>query len=79
MTNKGAFPVDEIQKIQLLFFSIYRFKVIIDVLLQQEHDTLKNWREHTTEARTVVKQQNWGGIDIVYKNQMFLRLKYMPA
>ena len=44
LTNKGAFPVDEIQKIQLLFFSIYRFKVIIDVILQQEHDTLKNWR-----------------------------------
>ena len=50
------------QAIQLLFFRIYRFKFIIDVLFRQEHNALKYRNEHTAESRTVVKtQQNWGG------------------
>ena len=49
--------VDKIQAIQLLFFSIYRFKVIIDVLHQPEHNTLKHLRKHAVDWRTVVKTQ----------------------
>ena len=50
------------QAIQLLFFRIYRFKFIIDVLFRQEHNALKYRNEHTAESRTVVKtQQNLGG------------------
>ena len=54
--------VDKIQAIQLLFFNIYRLKVIIDVLHQPEHNTLKHLRKHAVDWRTVVKtQQNCGG------------------
>ena len=45
------------QAIQLLFFRIYRFKFIIDVLFRQEHNALKYRNEHTAESRTVVKTQ----------------------
>ena len=34
---------------------IYSFKVITDVPLQQEHNTLKHRREHTADWRSFVK------------------------
>ena len=54
-SNRASFTKSH--SIQLLFFRIYRFKFIIDVLFRQEHNALKYRNEHTAESRTVVKTQ----------------------
>ena len=48
--------VDKIQAIQLFFFSIYRFKVIIDVLHQLEHKNTAKLRKKIIFLNSVSSQ-----------------------